>query len=157
MTPEKLKRHLRLMAEQGMRAVCPHPWPKCFRSRTMPSCMEPDYLTPEYFAMLKVIADECRRLGMYCYLYDEGGWPSGYAAGRVRLSDPENFAPYFIDKNLQVKRIPLPPEGEVPVSDLLNRQARIRALDAAEFNRRIRGYFTDPAGVKLTVVPLEKN
>ena len=123
MTPEKLKRHLRLMAEQGMRAVCPHPWPKCFRSRTMPSCMEPDYLTPEYFAMLKVIADECRKLGMYCYLYDEGGWPSGYAAGKVRLSDPENFAPYFIDKNLQVKRIPLPPEGEVPVSDLLNRQA----------------------------------
>lgn len=123
MTPEKIKKHLRLMADQGMRAVCPHPWPKCFRSRTMPSFMEPDYLTPAYFDMLKVIAEECRALGMYCYLYDEGGWPSGYAAGRVRRADPESFAPYFIDENLQIQRSPMPPEGEIPVADLLNRQA----------------------------------
>ena len=111
------------MAEQGMRAVCPHPWPKCFRTKTMPSAMEPDYLTPEYFDMLKVIAEECRKLGMYCYFYDEGGWPSGYAAGKVRLSDPEGFAPWFVDKDQQFRRIPLPPEGEIPVADLLNRQA----------------------------------
>ena len=117
------------MAEQGMRAVCPHPWPKCFRTKTMPSAMEPDYLTPAYFDMLKVIAEECRKLGMYCYFYDEGGWPSGYAAGKVRLADPENFAPYFIDENLQIQRIPLPPEGEIPVADLLNRQATEKFIE----------------------------
>ena len=89
----------------------------------MPSFMEPDYLTPAYFDMLKVIAEECRALGLYCYLYDEGGWPSGYAAGRVRRADPESFAPYFIDENLQIQRSPMPPEGEIPVADLLNRQA----------------------------------
>ena len=36
------------MAAHGIRAVCLHPFPKGFRPVTMPSTMEPDYMTPEY-------------------------------------------------------------------------------------------------------------
>ena len=101
MKPEKLKEQLREMRKQEITHVCPHPWPPEFRPEKMPSDMSPEYLSDEYFGMFKIIFDECKKLGITCCLYDEGGWPSGGAGGRVRASDPERFAPRY-----------LTPEGE---------------------------------------------
>lgn len=90
MTEEKLRGQIRDMAKAGARSVCPHPLPKEFRTY-FHSKMAPNYLSPEYFEMYKIIIDECKKQGMNSYLYDEGGWPSGGACGQVYASNPKKF------------------------------------------------------------------
>lgn len=58
--------------------------------------MYPDYLTDEYMEAIRGIVGECAKNGMHFYLYDEGGFPSGSAAGAVFLSNPHDFAPQGI-------------------------------------------------------------
>lgn len=50
------------------------------------------YLTDEYFRLVRVAAEEARRLGMYVVLYDEGSYPSGSAQGRVVAENPDYAA-----------------------------------------------------------------
>ncbi len=45
----------------------------------MRTFLDPEYLTEEYFALLKYTANECIKRGMIFWLYDEAGWPSGGA------------------------------------------------------------------------------
>jgi len=86
-----LREQLRDMARVGAKTVCPHPLPPEFRKFFHSQMPKNYYLTPDYFKMYQVIVDECKRLGMNCYLYDEGGWPSGGACGQVFASDPVRF------------------------------------------------------------------
>jgi hypothetical protein len=39
--------------------------------------MDPDYLTPAFFSRVQIAVGEAARLGMNCWLYDEGAWPAG--------------------------------------------------------------------------------
>lgn len=45
------------------------------------------YMGDEFLKMVRICADEAKRRGMFCWLYDEDRWPSGYAGGLV-TSDP---------------------------------------------------------------------
>ena len=90
-----LSAQIRDMAEKGAKSLVPHPIPPGFR-KSMGSRMEPEYLSDEYFESFRTIVDECERTGSKCYLYDEGGWPSGSACGLVYESDPERFAQRFL-------------------------------------------------------------
>lgn len=47
------------------------------------------YLTDEYFRLLRMVVDECSRIGLQVMLYDEASYPSGSAAGLVVAADPE--------------------------------------------------------------------
>ena len=81
------------MHAHGLRNVCIHPFPKGFRD-WFPTEMEPDYLTEGYLDVFAKVVRRAGELGMHAYLYDEGGWPSGGACGRVVASDPEGrFTP----------------------------------------------------------------
>ncbi|MBM3495866.1 MAG: hypothetical protein FJX72_16310, partial [Armatimonadetes bacterium] len=84
-----LKRQLADMASHGALSPMPLPEPKEFRPTNMPTRMEPGYLTPEFFDMVRVVADESKRLGLRLWLYDEGGWPSGNACGQLVKAHPE--------------------------------------------------------------------
>ncbi len=95
MEPSVLFGQLHDMYEKGARTVCLHPLPREFR-RDLPSTMSPPYLSEEYHRIIEMVVDECARLGMKYYLYDEGGWPSGSACGKVLASDPERFAQQFV-------------------------------------------------------------
>ena len=77
------------MRAHGLRSVCIHPFPRAFREGRFESRMSPDYLTPEYFRIYARIIRRARELGMDAWLYDEGGWPSGGANGRVVEADAE--------------------------------------------------------------------
>lgn len=87
---------LRDMRDHGVRSICLHPSPKEW---TPCSGMEPDYLSDEYMVIIRMIVEECERLGMCFYLYDEGGFPSGSAAGRVFNTNPHDFAQQFVVKD----------------------------------------------------------
>ncbi|MCR5264882.1 MAG: hypothetical protein K6D94_13475, partial [Clostridiales bacterium] len=86
---EKSALQLDEMKRLGVRAVYIIPEPKEFRPKTMPTELEPDYLTPEYFERFRFAMEYASSLGMRCWLYDEGGWPSGGACGKVLKDHPE--------------------------------------------------------------------
>lgn len=63
--------------------------------------LETEYLSDEWFKVTKVCVDEAKKLGMEAWAYDENGWPSGFAGGKL-LEDPDNHSVYlkheFTDK-----------------------------------------------------------
>ncbi|MBR1677542.1 MAG: hypothetical protein IJ706_09575 [Clostridia bacterium] len=83
-----IKKQLAEMAEGGVKIVCPIPEPKQFRPLTMKTLLE-DYLTPEYWEYFSYAAEEAKKLGMDFWFYDEGGWPSGGACGKVTGLRPD--------------------------------------------------------------------
>lgn len=87
--PDTLRTQLRDMAAHGARSVCMLPMPHAFRPDSTNNEMDPDYLTPAFFDRVKIAVEEAARLGMHWWLYDEGGWPSGQALGKVLEGHPE--------------------------------------------------------------------
>ena len=88
-TRERIDAQLDEMQRLGVRAFYIIPEPKEFRPASMPTELYPDYLTPEFFEMVSYALRSGRERGMYSWIYDEGGWPSGGACGQVLNAHPE--------------------------------------------------------------------
>ena len=76
------------MREGGIRCFYIIPEPKEFRPNSMVTRLEPDYLSDEFMEFIKFAADYAAENDMYMWLYDEGGWPSGSACGKVVEENP---------------------------------------------------------------------
>jgi hypothetical protein len=48
-----------------------------------------EYLSPRWFELVRHAVEECRRLGLTAYLYDENSYPSGVGGGHVPARVPE--------------------------------------------------------------------
>ena len=94
--PEVIRRQLRDMAGQGAKNVCVLPEPREFRPATLNNQMDVDYLSPEYFDRVRYAVDEASSLNMHYWLYDEGGWPSGSASGRVVQERPGSIGKLLV-------------------------------------------------------------
>ncbi len=88
----KLLQQLHDMYDHGARSLCLLPEPKEFRPAKFGTELDLPYLSESYFKMIRTVVDECDKLGMNYWLYDEGGWPSGGACGQVYEHDPANYA-----------------------------------------------------------------
>ena len=88
-THEIIDEQLREMQNLGIRAFYILPEPKNFRPDSMPTNLTPDYLSDEFFELCKYAIKQANLLGMNCWIYDEGGWPSGSACGKVTQDHPE--------------------------------------------------------------------
>ena len=88
-TREIIDVQLAEMQNLGIRAFYILPEPKNFRPDSMPTNLTPDYLTSEYFELCAYAVEKGKLLGMNCWIYDEGGWPSGSACGKVLKDHPE--------------------------------------------------------------------
>lgn len=53
------------------------------------------YLSDEWFHACKTAAKEAKKYGMEAWIYDEDGWPSGFAGGRVNGLGEEYLSKYF--------------------------------------------------------------
>ena len=95
MDAECMRKAVAEQAQQGVKIIYPHPMPVNFRAYAC-STMSPDYLTEEYFDCYRAMLEECKARNIHLCLYDEGGFPSGGACGRVLASDPEKFARRFL-------------------------------------------------------------
>ena len=84
-----VRKQLEDMAAHDARSVCMLPMPRAFRPDSTNNSLAPDYLTSEYLERVREAVDEAARLGMTWWLYDEGGWPSGQALGKVVEGHPE--------------------------------------------------------------------
>ncbi|MFW6156994.1 MAG: glycosyl hydrolase, partial [Armatimonadota bacterium] len=78
-----IREQLHQMAERGCGGFFIHPMGENFRVGDFISGIEPPYLSDEYMDLIRVAVEEAAELGLYAWLYDEGGWPSGSAQGRV--------------------------------------------------------------------------
>ncbi|MBE6662624.1 MAG: hypothetical protein E7606_05005 [Ruminococcaceae bacterium] len=56
-----------------------------------------EYLSDEWYHAINVCIDEAKKLGMEAWSYDEYGFPSGFAGGKL-LEDPQNFACFIKHK-----------------------------------------------------------
>ena len=88
-TKERIDAQLDEMQRLGIRAFYIIPEPKEFRPDAMPTELYPDYLTREFFESVAYALNSGRERGMYTWIYDEGGWPSGGACGQVLKAHPE--------------------------------------------------------------------
>jgi len=70
---EELVRQVHLMKEQGIGGFFMH-------SR---EGLETEYLSEEWFDLVRACVDAAKEAGMEAWLYDEDRWPSGTAGGRV--------------------------------------------------------------------------
>ncbi len=88
-TQDSVDRQLTEYAACGIRGLYILPLPSAFRPDTMQTFLQPDYLTEKYFTMVRYALSKAKDLGMECWLYDEGGWPSGGACGNTAKTNPD--------------------------------------------------------------------
>ena len=88
-TRENIDTQLEEMQNLGIRSFYILPEPKEFRPDSMPTNLEPEYLSDEYAELCLYAFEQGKKLGMNCWIYDEGGWPSGSACGKVMKDHPE--------------------------------------------------------------------
>ena len=82
--PEELRRQIRRMHALGMHGFFMH----------ARGGLETEYLSEEWYNCVRACVDEAEKLGMEAWSYDENGWPSGFAGGKL-LEDPSNHATWL--------------------------------------------------------------
>ena len=87
-TKEETDRQLDEFSRLGIKAFYIIPEPKSFRPASIPTMLEPDYLTAPYFEAYKYALESAFRRGFVAWIYNEAGWPSGGACGKVLLKNP---------------------------------------------------------------------
>lgn len=160
MEKRELERQLEEMEAHGIRSVIFHPFPKDFRPQTMPSDMEPPYMSEEYLEMLAHVMDYAKKLEMNAWLYDEGGWPSGGCCGQVRKSMPESALRVLQkeeDGTFGLHEIPPPADGEAPYVNVIEPGVAERFISLTHekmlkycgrhFGKTIKFVFTDEPGM----------
>ena len=96
--PEELRRQIREMHETGLGGFFMH----------ARSGLRTEYMGDRWMECVRACLDEARKLGMDAWLYDENGWPSGFAGGYVN-----HLGPRYQQKYLRFKRhetLPKPTE-----------------------------------------------
>ena len=78
-TKEGITKRLDEMVEAGIKCAYVIPLPKDFRPETLRTFLEPEYLSGEFFELIRYAEEEAAKRGIVFWLYDEGGWPSGGA------------------------------------------------------------------------------
>lgn len=88
-TAEGVREGVGEFAAKGCGGFFLHPMGEAFRLGDFLQGISPPYLSDEYFALVRVAAEAARDHGLLCWLYDEGGWPSGSAQGHALDGHPE--------------------------------------------------------------------
>ena len=88
-TKEEILSQLNEFKNAGINAIYILPEPKNFRPNTMQTNLEPDYLSEEFFELVKFTFQKADELNIHLWIYDEGGWPSGGACGQTQIDYPD--------------------------------------------------------------------
>ncbi|GHV01279.1 glycoside hydrolase [Clostridia bacterium] len=63
-----------------------------------------EYMGERWFAAFGTTVEECGRLGLEVWIYDEDGWPSGFAGGRVFRKDKDFVQSFLLCKTGDASR-----------------------------------------------------
>ena len=153
-SPARIIEQLDDMKAHGVETVCLHPMPSAFRPYCFGVGMNTEYLGEAFFDAVSFTCDRARERGMVLWLYDEGGWPSGTACGKVLEGRPDlqsQVCHLNDDGSIEVRLFP----GSIhrPPVDRLNPNATRRFIELTHerysravgrhFGRTIRWVFTD--------------
>lgn len=108
--PEELKEQIRWMKEQGFGGYFMH----------ARGGLKTEYLGDKWFKCISECVDLGNELGMQSWAYDENGWPSGFAGGKL-LEDKENRDRFLTFKIGEF-------DGNAKVSYYLGEEELIRAV-----------------------------
>ena len=84
LVPDELRKQIQNMKSMHMQGFFMH----------ARSGLETEYLSDEWYDCIKACIDEAKKLDMQAWCYDENGWPSGFAGGKL-LEDEDNHAVYL--------------------------------------------------------------
>lgn len=113
---EELKKQIHWMKEQGIGGFFMH----------ARGGLKTEYLSKEWFDAVKVCCEEALKLGMTPWIYDENGWPSGFAGGK--LLEKEENRDMYIDNRFG------PYDAAADVSYRITDNALIRITDDTSSN-----------------------
>lgn len=114
-TKEGIRERIDDMASLGIRAFYIIGAPSDFRPGSRTTDLSPAYLSEAYLSLLKYAADYAKSKNMYTWLYNEAGWPSGMAGGKVTEADPS-----CARLETQIRRVSIPAGTPyVPAADVL--------------------------------------
>ncbi len=88
-TREGIDERLEGFVKAGIRSLYILPLPKDFRPESLRTFLSPEYLTDEFWQIVNYAIRKCVELGIKPWIYDEGGWPSGAAARRTEMENPD--------------------------------------------------------------------
>lgn len=71
--PDELRRQIGAMQDAGMGGFFMH----------ARGGLETEYLSEDWFRAVEASVDEAKKRGMQAWCYDENGWPSGFAGGKL--------------------------------------------------------------------------
>mgnify|MGYP005837321219 CR=1 FL=1 len=108
-TAEGIREAVAEFATRGCGGFFLHPMGESFRLADFVQGMSPPYLSDEYFALVRLAAESARDHGLLCWLYDEGGWPSGSGQGHVLAGHPELARLHLVARRLPEGARHLPP------------------------------------------------
>ena len=133
--------------------------------------LKTEYLGKEWFECIDACAKRAQELGMEAYAYDENGWPSGFAGGKL-LEDVENRDMYlthtygeydpeaYVSYEISTKSLKMAKKGDkncfniykhhsTSTADILNPEVvdKFINLTHEEYKKRdnysLKGFFTD--------------
>lgn len=148
---KEVRRQLGAAKKAGFGAVYILPMPKRFRPDTMVTELG-GYLTKFFFKRVRSALAYADKIGLRVWLYDEGGWPSGSACGKVRKELPDrtlNKLTHY--EHGEPRFIPQGGKPDIYDEDCARYFTRVthRAYAEAmgELSNRVEAMFTDePAG-----------
>lgn len=165
-TKEEIRRQIEEMYNAGIRAFYVLGEPENFRPQIRRTHLSPEYLSEGYFDLVFYAYCVAEEKGMYTWLYNEGGFPSGSACGKIRAQNPE-----LAMKEIRLKTVTLckgtpylPDRGTVAA---FNRTKRVKYGAAFEEDTVITEYIpssvqgstadirTDNASLKNTEIFLQ--
>ena len=88
-TRDEIHRQIDEMYDAGIRAFYALGEPENFRPTMRRTHLSPEYLSEEYLDLLFEAYEYAASKGMSCWLYNEGGFPSGMVCGKIRGAHPE--------------------------------------------------------------------
>lgn len=94
--PDELRRQIRMMAHSGVGGYFMH----------ARSGLETEYLEQPWFDSVQTGIEEGQAVGLTPWIYDEEGWPSGFAGGKVTAKGDWVYA-----RGLRMRRIASPDEA----------------------------------------------
>ena len=91
------------------------PYPKNFRPLQFIPDTDLDYLSKEFFELVKYAVDKGKAQGMEVWLYDEGGYPSGGAAGKTFAENPKAIETVIGQRDINL----MPNDKYAPADDVI--------------------------------------
>ena len=88
-TREGIDERLEGFLKAGIKSLYILPLPKDFGSENLRTFMDPEYLSEEFWELVKHALNKCVELGIKPWIYDEGGWPSGGACANTLRQNPK--------------------------------------------------------------------